>query len=154
MPSKKTSRKVKKRGKPIRIHNLLRHDDLPATVGIVKEVRAELISEIRSVHHELDGKIMQLDGKITQLDGKITQLDGRMTQLDGKFLTQEGKIEKVLSVVHRTQTLMEEQRSENRIVLDGLKSVIERQDRAEEEAKEFRHTIQILVKTHSSASSL
>ena len=43
----------------------------------------------------------------------------------------KGEIQQVLVAVHRTQALMEEQRSENRIVLDGLKNVIERQDRIE-----------------------
>lgn len=107
----------KKRTSKFKVDKLSRHDDLPASVGLVKEVRSELLAAIHSTHQELDGKITQLDGRITQLDGRVTGV--------------EGKISEVLAVVHRTQALMEEQRSENRIVLDGLKSVMERQDRME-----------------------
>jgi chromosome segregation ATPase len=159
MPPKKRSGRARK-SVGTKIERLLQHDDMPATVGLVNEVRSEVIAEIRSVHHQLDGKISHLDGKISQLDGKISHLDGKISQLDGKIshldgkiyhldgrVSQvEGKVEQVLAVVHRTQALMEEQRGENKIVLDGLKSVMERQDRAEGEAKESREILQILVK--------
>jgi hypothetical protein len=81
----------------------LRHDDLPASVGLVKEVRNELHSEISS------------------LENKVTALEHKMM----------AKFDESLAVAHRTQVLMEEQRNENRIVLDGLKTVLERQDRLE-----------------------
>jgi hypothetical protein len=38
-----------------------------------------------------------------------------------------------MTSVHQTQVLMEEQRGENRIVLDGLRTVLDRQDRLESE---------------------
>ncbi|MBI3294985.1 MAG: hypothetical protein HYZ71_09680 [Deltaproteobacteria bacterium] len=51
------------------------------------------------------------------------------------------KIEAVLVGVHRTQALMEEQRGENRIVLDGLSTMLDRQDRLEGDVESLkRHT--------------
>jgi predicted nucleic acid-binding Zn-ribbon protein len=100
-----------------------RHDDLPATVGLVKEVRAELVAKITSVDH-----------KIASVD--VEALEQKM----------ESRFEQVLAVVHRTQTLMEEQRNENRIVLDGIKAISERQDRAEERLDGFEPTRHVLVK--------
>ena len=151
---------MKKKVSKTKVGRLTRHSDLPASVGLVNEVRSEVLAEIRSSHlhldakittldgnmktfdgkfasldgkiSTLDGKISTLDGKITSLEGKITTLDGKITILDGRVTRVEGKIEEVLAVAHRTQALMEEQRSENRIVLDGLKAFTERQDRFEE----------------------
>lgn len=92
--------------------------DAPASAGLVIEVRSELISELHS------------------LDNKIGSVEKRL----------DSKIDKVLASVHRTQALMEEQRSENKVVLDGLKNVTERQDRVEDEFKDFRQTLQIFIK--------
>ncbi len=104
--------------------NKLHHEELPASVGFVKEVRNELMAEIRSVDH-----------KVNSLDYKVTSLEHKMTSLEHKMMS---KFDESLAVAHRTQVLMEEQRNENRIVLDGLKTVIERQNRMETELAEIR----------------
>jgi hypothetical protein len=54
--------------------------------------------------------------------------------MESHFEQVDSRFEQVLAVVDRTQTLMEKQRSENRIVLDGIKVLSERQDRVEREA--------------------
>jgi hypothetical protein len=97
---------VKKNKNPQDINKNLTHNDVPASVGLVKEVREELRSEIRMIRNELGGKI-----------------------------------EQVLVSVHQTQVLMEEQRGENRIVLDGLKNVTERQDRMEGDILDIKSTL-------------
>ncbi len=172
MPPRRKSTKVGKSPKAIKIQSLLRHEDLPPTVGLVNEVRAELLSEIRSVgnkiasvdqktdaaRHDMSAMEKRLDGKFASIDGKFVSIDNRFASIDQKFEAVhhdmgamekrlDGRIDQVLSSVHRTQTLMEEQRGENKIVLDGIKSVMERQDRAESEAKDFRKTLQLLVTT-------
>jgi hypothetical protein len=88
------------------------HDSVPASVGLVKEVRDELRAEIRSVDHKVESLRHELKAEICEV---------------------KGSVEQVLVAVHRTQVLMEEQRGENRIVLDGLKTVIDRQERFERE---------------------
>jgi len=151
-PKRKLS-KAGKSAREIKIQSLLRHDDLPATVGLVKEVRAELVAKIDSLDHRIDSldhRIGSLDHRIGSLDHRIGSLDHRIDSLDHKIDSVEHK---VLSAIHRTQTLMEEQRGENKIVLDGIKSVMERQDRMDGEAKEFRETLQVLVKAKDRTSN-
>lgn len=169
------------------------HDALPASVGLVKQVRLELKAEIKATQHalearmsqiderlsgldekntglgrgiqgldeklcRLEGKVSGLEGKVSGLEGRINgidvrlgKIDGRLSKIEGRVSSVESTMQEVLASVHRTQTLMEEQRSENRIVLDGLQVVIQRQDRFEEETKsemkEFRKTLKLLIKS-------
>ena len=139
------------------------HNDLPASVGLVKEVRSELVARITSVDLKLasvDVNVASLDAKIDSVDAKVASLDAKIDSVDAKFYSLdakidsvekrlESKIEQVLVAVHRTQTLMEEQRSENRIVLDGLQNVIQRQDRMETELVELRGDIRAIRKLHN-----
>ena len=103
------------------------HNDVPATVGLVKEVRKELRADIREVKEELKADIEELKGEIRRTEHKLS-----------------AEIQAVLSTVHRSQVLMEEQRSDNRLVLDGLKNVTERQDRVENDVVELRRDIKFL----------
>jgi septation ring formation regulator EzrA len=114
------------------------HRDMPASVGLVKEVRSELLAEIRSVRHEL-GLVHNEVGSVRH------ELSSRMDKMDSR-------IESVLAGIHKTQVLMEEQRSENRVVLDGLKSVTDRQDNAEKQAEYFHQTLKMLVKVAENRS--
>lgn len=88
----------------------VKSDDVPASVGLVKAVRKELLSEIRGSEHRLTSQIQE-----------------------------------TLKSVHRTQVLMEEQRSENRIVLDGIQTLAQRQDRTETEMGELRTLVKAFV---------
>ena len=151
----------------------LTHDTIPATVGLVKEVRDELRADIRSVDHRLesiDHKLESIDHKFESVDHRFESIDRRFESIDHKFESMDHKIdsldhkiesvdqkveslrsdlksidhkvesfrhelksdiEKVIVSVHRTQVLMEEQRGENRIVLDGIKTMMDRQERLE-----------------------
>jgi len=104
----------------------LTHQNVPASVGLVKEVGNELRSEIRATEHRLNSKIAAVDSKVVALDSKIVALDSKIESVAAVS-------EATLVAVHRTQVLMEEQRSENRIVLDGIKGLAERQERLENE---------------------
>jgi uncharacterized protein YhaN len=118
----------------------LRHDELPASVGLVKEIRNELLAEIRSLDHKLgsvDHRVDSLDHKVDSLDHKVDSLEHKVDSLEHRMMA---KFEESLAVAHRTQVLMEEQRNENRIVFDGLKTFIERQNRMETELAEVRQT--------------
>lgn len=83
------------------------HASAPASVGLLRETRGELKADIRAV----DLKIDRVYAKIEHLDAKIEQ-----------------KFQESVAIGHRCLALLEEQRSENRIVLDGLKLVLDRMD--------------------------
>ncbi len=100
MPKKPSPNDILKRG----------HNDLPATVGLVKEVRSELRAEFRKLDSKIDSVNKNLSSKISQVLVAV-----HASQAD----------------VHRMQVIVEEQRGENRIVLDGLKNLWDRQDKIE-----------------------
>ena len=138
----------------------LTHDSVPASVGLVKAVRNEMDARFDIVDARFDAvdarfdavdarfdavdarfdsvesKMSEMDLRLNaRIDGLDKSLNARIDGLDAKFTS---KFNEVLVSVHRTQVLMEEQRSENRIVLDGIKNVIERMDRVEEDQRELR----------------
>jgi cytochrome b len=102
----------------------LAHKDVPASVGLVKEIRSELRAEIRGLGEKLEKKI----------EGVKTEVHGLKSEIHGI----KAEVQEVLKSVHHTQVIIEEQRSENRIVLDGLKNMIDRQDRIEQEMSAMR----------------
>lgn len=130
--------KVKKLGYP------LRSGDVPVTQRMLFGVRDQLSADIRqldaklcgansSMEARLDGRISSLE---TRLDARIssleTRVDGRISSLEAKL---EGKIDsrfhELSSQIHQIKILVEEQNARNIIVMDGLTSLYDRQDRLE-----------------------
>lgn len=102
------------------------HKDVPATVGLVMEVRDELKAEIRSEIYGVKKEIHEVKAEIHEVKSEVHGVKAEVHGL-------KSQMQEVLKSVHHTQVLMEEQRSENRIVLDGLKNMMDRQDRIESE---------------------
>jgi hypothetical protein len=92
--------------------------DQPATRKMLYLVRGELKSEIRGVRTELKADILALR---TELKADIRSLESKM---DHGFLEMRGDLQ-------RMQILIEEQNSNNRIVLEGLQMLWQRQDRTD-----------------------
>ncbi|MBI1861681.1 MAG: hypothetical protein HYR96_12260 [Deltaproteobacteria bacterium] len=109
----------------------LTHDTAPATVGLVKRVRSELKSEIRALGHRIDSKLSLIDSRFSATDSKLSTMDSKFSAIDSRFSSIDAKLETIMTMHHRTLVLMEEQRNENRIVLDGLNNLTERSDRME-----------------------
>lgn len=95
-----------------------RHTDLPATVGLVNEVRDELKMEIK--------------GEVGSLRGEMNIFKAEMyafrEETRANFSKVDSKLDLLMAAIHRTQALMEEQRSENRIVLDSYKLLWQKQE--------------------------
>lgn len=156
------------------------HDDLPATVRLVKEVRSELRAETRALGSKMDGKFKKVDGRFNEMesrfkkidarfnevdarfnrvdarfadidarfdkvDARFAEVDARFDKVDGRFNDMDSNFQLLRADVHRTMVLMEEQRAENRIVLDGLKVVIDRQERIEQEHAHTRRLVDAIV---------
>jgi chromosome segregation ATPase len=103
-----------------------------------------LDQKVGSLDHKvglLDNKVELLDRKVGSIDQKVESLRSEMHAVEYRL---DSKIEKVIVAVHQTQILMEEQRGENRIVLDGIKTLNERQDRVERDVDELRGTVRLL----------
>lgn len=107
------------------------HDDLPASVGLVKAIRSELRSEIRAVSKRIDSVDKKIDSVEKKIDSVGFSMESRFLSLESRFDATDAKIESGQATTDRMLVLMEEQRSENRIVMDALKTVLDRQERME-----------------------
>lgn len=125
-------------------------DDQPATRGMLKLVRDELKEEFKLLRLEINQvktasneKYIHLNQKIEQLrlefDQKIEQLRSefsqKIEQLRSEFRSEidqlRHEIGQLKVMVHRTNLLVEEQNANNRIVLEGLQAIWQRQNRLE-----------------------
>ncbi len=98
---------------PIRIPKA-KPTDYPATRGMLDRTRQELKAEIKGVKAEIKGVRSELNAKI---DGVRSELKAEIASLRAS--------------VERTNLLVEEQNANNRIVLEGLQALWQRQDRLE-----------------------
>lgn len=110
-PAKTKSRRLKVKMPPVS-----RSDELPVTQAMLFLVRDELKAGQRSLGRRIDS-----------LEARIDSLEAKM---DSKFEAMSGQL-------HQMTLLIEEQNHRNTIVLDGLRSLFERQDRVETRLREI-----------------
>lgn len=111
-------------------------DDLPASRSMLKLVRNELKSDIKAV----DRKVDALDAKVDAMDARFKAIDARFDAMDAKFDALETKFDtrfnhfsdRIDSRLSRMELLIEEQRSDNRIVLEAIVGMNQRLTRVEE----------------------
>jgi len=112
--------------------------DQPATRSMLAMVRRELVELIKQ--NSLDIKKNSLSIKQNSLDivGNSRETKSLRQELKADIKRLELKVTKQISevkaIVHRSNLLVEEQNANNRIVLEGLQAVWERQDRLEKGA--------------------
>lgn len=131
--------------------------EMPATVGLVMEVRDELKADIRRVEHQIGASEKRLMATIEGVRSEMRSIAEGMRSEQGEIRstiegirseqhemrsTIEGirsdyhqilaVVEDTRSSVHRMQALYEQQYSENRIMLEKLSLMSDRQDRLEE----------------------
>ncbi len=125
-------------------------DDVPATAGMLRLVRAELLQRMDQAGGELRGEMQQMKGELRgemqqmkdELRGEMQQmkdeLRGEMQQLKKEMSAMNVGLVSVQTDIHglradmtRVLCLVEEQNVRNRTVLDGLMGVVARQERVE-----------------------
>jgi hypothetical protein len=105
-----------------------RTKDLPATQGMLTLARSELKADVRELRAEMNA---------------------RFSQMDAKFERVLGAVHHVAAEVARIGVLVEEQNSRNRIVLEGLTGLAQRQDRVESRMDEVEKTVQSIARSRS-----
>ncbi len=112
--------------------------NLPATQEMLRRVRNELKAEMKagfknveSKFDQMESRFNQIDSKFSQNDSRFSQIESRFSQIDARFNQTDAKMELVLSEVARIGVLVEEQNSNNRIVLEGLSGLWQRQEQFE-----------------------
>jgi chromosome segregation ATPase len=130
-----------------------RSKDLPASQGMLHLVRSELKADIRGLHSEMnsrfdqvDARFNQIDARFNQIDSRFKQMDSKFSQMDSKFNQMDSKFEQVLSAVARVGTGVEEQNSRNRVVLEGLTGLWQRQDRLETRVDKVESTVRSIAR--------
>jgi tetrahydromethanopterin S-methyltransferase subunit G len=105
--------------------------DLPATQGMLHLVRTEIKAEMKAGFRQIDSRFDLINSKFNENDSRFSQIDSRFNQIDSRFNQMDSKFEQVLSEVARVGLLVEEQNSRNRVVLEGLTGLWQRQERVE-----------------------
>jgi septal ring factor EnvC (AmiA/AmiB activator) len=126
--------------------------DQPATRKMLKLVKDQLSAEIKAVAARIDqmdarfkgvdarfssmeGKFRKVDARFKSIDARFKSIDARFKSIDAKFKALDAKIDDRFATlsaqIHRTNLLIEEQHANNRIVLEGLQALWQRQDRLE-----------------------
>jgi chromosome segregation ATPase len=131
-------RRTKPRAKDRPKRSSIRASDLPATRGMLQHVRSELKAEMRAGFKMMDARFAKIDARFSEQDSRFNQIDARFAKIDARFSEQDSRFNQIdarfetLSAdVARIGILFEEQNANNRIVLEGLTSLWQRQDRIE-----------------------
>ena len=102
-----------------------KNGDQPATRRMLSLVRDELKSEIRALDRKADARFVRIESRLTETRDEMktafAQMESRLGEMKDEMKTE----------LIRTQILLEEQHSNNRIVLEGLQALWQRQDRIE-----------------------
>ena len=102
------------------------------------------------VRNELKNDIKSLDKKIESLDKKM---ESRFAAQDSKFASMDSKFASMDSKLNHLTVLIEEQNARNIIVLDGLKSLFDRQDRVEKALQEQEETLYLMKSVNKSSDN-
>lgn len=120
--------------------------DQPATQGMLEAVRQELKHEMRSGFAEMNAKFAQVDSRFAQIDSRFAEIDSKIAGLDSKYHTLDSKLEKVLTSVSQMQIMFEEQRRENRAMLEGYGLLGQRIDKVEDRQNKVEQTMAAIAK--------
>lgn len=106
-----------KRSKAVRTRSS-KSEDQPATRKMLGLVRKEVLQKMDSGFNRMEARFTDIDARFKEQDAKFIAIDARFNKLDASF--------------SRMEFLLEEQNANNRIVLEGLQALWQRQDRLEE----------------------
>lgn len=126
----------------------IKSEDMPVTQSVLNEFRQEIkhdmtsikleVKQVESHLKQVESHLKQVESQVKQVEHQVKQVESQVKQVESRL---ESKIETVLSVVHRTHALIEEQNSRNRYVLDGYTSLNDRLDNHENEIQNIKKTL-------------
>jgi len=118
--------------------------EVPITRAMLSEVRTELLERIDQAKHELKAEIHGLKGEVHEVKAGLHQVEARLHGV-------EAGLHGMRAEMARMATLLEEQNSRNKVVLDALVSVLDRQDRVERRMGKVEDTVLGLAAAHPPA---
>jgi len=96
-----------------------RSEDQPASRGMLSLVRDELKGEIQSLDRKMEARFQGVDARFHAFDAKLHELGAAF----------ESRFQKLEAGNTRMLIRLEEQNANNRVVLEGLQALWQRQDR-------------------------
>lgn len=124
------NQRIKKVKNPIKIPSA-HGDDQPATRKIVWLVRDELRSDFQSLEQKMESRFTEMESRFSKIDSRFNEMEARFTSIDSRFQSIESRFLSIESKLSQMMVLLEEQNSNNRIVLEGLQGLWQRQERIE-----------------------
>lgn len=91
--------------------------DTPTTQRMLYLVRDEIL-------HKVDSRFDKGEARFFGIEARFDKVDARFAEIDARFNSLEAKFDRML-------IMLEEQNSRNKVVMDSLNSIYERQDRVE-----------------------
>ena len=112
-----------KKAKTVRMPSA-KSDDKPATRKMLKLVRHELVQKMDAGFGRMEARFIEMDARFIEMDARFGQMDARFTRMESRFTESDSRFTQM-------QLKIEEQTANNRIVLEGLQALWQRQDRLE-----------------------
>lgn len=109
-----------------------RNEDQPATRKLVRLVRDELKSDVRALSRKMDSRFDEVSSRFNETESRFAKVDSRFDEIKSLFAKMDSRFDQFEAEHFRAQALLEEQYSNNRIVLEGLQALWQRQTRIEE----------------------
>jgi|GEM_PF-4300609 chromosome segregation ATPase len=109
---------------------------------------------------QMEARFAEMDHRFEQIDARFAEMDLRFAEIDARFERLETKMDlkfeqmraenlslfnEILSKIHQTHALIEEQEARNRVVMEGLTQLFERQERCEAKVDEFEKSLSLLA---------
>jgi CRISPR/Cas system-associated exonuclease Cas4 (RecB family) len=123
---------------PIRVPSA-KNEDQPASRKMLTLVRDELKTDIHSLERKMDAgfkevraDIVQIKADIVVIKADIVVIKSDIVEIKRDVIEIKCSIDEIKTSGLRTQILLEEQHANNRIVLEGLQALWQRQDRIEQ----------------------
>jgi len=128
--------KAAKKIKTIRIPSA-KSGDQPATRKMLGLVRDELKHDIRALDQKMEAGFAKIESRFESIDSRFASIDSRFASIDSQFVSIDSRFDSMesnleslefklgsqISEVHalltRMSMMMEEQKANNRIVLEG-----------------------------------
>lgn len=133
----------------IKRHELIRKMDVPVTSKMLSGTRDELkantsslrfemkanFNKVEARFHLVDARFNEMESRFKAIDAKFDKVDSRFKDMDARFDNVDTKLQAMTDEVRRLGVMIEEQNARNAIVMDGLQSLFERQERIEKKVE-------------------
>ncbi len=130
-----------------------RSQDTPATQGMLLEFRSEMAHKMSGMQNQIEGRFNSIESRFDRFESRFDKFESRFDKfesrfdkfesrfdtfdskfhaIESRFNNVDAKIDALHALVHTIALRMEEQRSENSVVMDGLSNLFQRQERVEQ----------------------